>query len=196
MGGSKGGELALLLGATSPALKAVVAYVPSHVVWQGISEHPVNQSSWSYQGRALPFVPSRMTPAFAAQFGTQGPIKLLDLYLPSLATQEAVKRATIPVEKIRGAVLLISGKDDQMWPSSLMADRVIEQLIAHAHPYPFAHHAYESADHHIGYAYLPTAGSASGPMWVYGGTAAGNARAQADSWPKVLDFLRAHLAER
>src|SRR5262249_29842841 len=33
MGGSRGGELALLLGATYPWVKAVVAYVPSGVLW-------------------------------------------------------------------------------------------------------------------------------------------------------------------
>ncbi|MEW6212266.1 MAG: acyl-CoA thioesterase/BAAT N-terminal domain-containing protein, partial [Acidobacteriota bacterium] len=38
MGGSKGGELALLLAATFPELKAVVAYVPSGLVWQGIAQ--------------------------------------------------------------------------------------------------------------------------------------------------------------
>ncbi len=37
MGMSRGGELALLLGATFPALKAVVAYVPSGVIWPGLS---------------------------------------------------------------------------------------------------------------------------------------------------------------
>jgi dienelactone hydrolase len=37
VGNSKGGELALLLGATYPQdVKAVVGYAPSAVVWEGI----------------------------------------------------------------------------------------------------------------------------------------------------------------
>src|SRR5262245_31509615 len=47
-GGSKGGELALLLASRFPALKTVVAYVPSHVAWQGIGGAG---SSWTYQGQ-------------------------------------------------------------------------------------------------------------------------------------------------
>ena len=46
LGRSRGGELALLLGATFPKLKAVVAYVPSHVVWGGGR----NISSWTING--------------------------------------------------------------------------------------------------------------------------------------------------
>ncbi len=62
MGNSKGGELALLLGATYPEdVKAVVGYVPSAVVWQGMpsdqwSYSPYPRSSWSLGGEPLPFV--------------------------------------------------------------------------------------------------------------------------------------------
>src|ERR687885_1057631 len=60
MGNSKGGELALLLGATYPEdVKAVVGYVPSGIVWQGVSFGPrlLNPgSSWTLGGRPWPFV--------------------------------------------------------------------------------------------------------------------------------------------
>lgn len=36
LGGSKGGELGLLLGALYPELKAMIVYVPSGVVWNGV----------------------------------------------------------------------------------------------------------------------------------------------------------------
>ena len=53
VGNSKGGELALLLGASYPEdVKAVVGYAPSAVVWQGISfdreaYHGGPRSPWS-----------------------------------------------------------------------------------------------------------------------------------------------------
>jgi acetyl esterase/lipase len=62
MGGSKGGELALLLGATYPEdIRAVVGYVPSGVVYQGVSFDPWYyvrgvRSSWTSRGKSVPFV--------------------------------------------------------------------------------------------------------------------------------------------
>jgi IS5 family transposase len=42
-------------------------------------------------------------------------------YRSQLRDPLAVEHATIPVEKIRGPVQLVSGMDDQMWPSSDLA---------------------------------------------------------------------------
>jgi dienelactone hydrolase len=38
IGGSRGGELVLLLGSTFKQIKAVVAFVPSGVVWRGFGK--------------------------------------------------------------------------------------------------------------------------------------------------------------
>lgn len=148
-GGSKGGELALLLAAKFPELKAVVAYVPSHVVWQGIGGPG---SSWSYSGEPIPFVPYKAMPASS---GASQRFSLMQLYLGSLDNPEAVAKAAIPVEKINCPVMLISGKDDQLWPSSLMAEKVIARLRENRHQYKFEHIAYESAGHAIGTTYGP-----------------------------------------
>lgn len=195
IGSSKGGELALLLGAMFPEIRAVVAYVPSSVVWEGISGSsvPANASSWTYNGKALDFVPYRNTPAFFMQFATSAPIRLIELYRPSLENTGAVERAAIPVENIKGSVLLVSGREDQMWPSAAMAEMVIERLKEHKHPYPYEHLCYEDAGHAIRKSYVPAINSVAGPRWALGGTAEGNAKAQADSWPKVLRFLERSL---
>ncbi len=197
IGGSKGGELSLLLASRFPELKAVVAIVPSHVVWMGIGQRTGSDiSSWSVGGKPLPFVPGKSTSAFTSQFGKGKPVRLLDLYLPSLEDQEAVQQAVIPVEKINGAVLLVTGKDDQMWPSSLMADQVIARLQAHGHKFPFQHLSYEGAGHAVRSAYTSAMYSTGGGMWALGGTPEANAKAQADARPKVLTFLQKNLAAR
>lgn len=55
-GSSRGGEAALLVGATFPEITAVVANVPSHVVWQGINRDPsIKTSSWTRDGAELPY---------------------------------------------------------------------------------------------------------------------------------------------
>lgn len=62
VGVSKGGELALLLGATYTGdVGAVVGYAPSGVVWRGVSNSPRSffgrpESSWTLGGEPVPFV--------------------------------------------------------------------------------------------------------------------------------------------
>ena len=64
VGTSKGGEAALLVSATYREICAVVAYSPSHVVFQGINEAwsdaSASKSSWTLDGKPVPFVPFRM----------------------------------------------------------------------------------------------------------------------------------------
>jgi dienelactone hydrolase len=74
-----------------------------------------------------------------------------------------------------------------------MADALIARLKANTHPYEFSHLPYAGAGHFSG----PPAFSAhealgSGPFNL-GGSPAGNAAGRADSWPRVLEFLRRHL---
>ena len=59
-GSSRGGELALLLGATSPDVSRVVANAPSGVVWSGTdSSGPTLGSAWSLEGRPVPWLQRR-----------------------------------------------------------------------------------------------------------------------------------------
>jgi pimeloyl-ACP methyl ester carboxylesterase len=74
----------------------------------------------------------------------------------------AVERASIPVERTRGPVLLISGTDDAVWPSSDFSDRVMARLAAHEHPFPDAHLRYEGAGHWIDPPHIPTAATTQG----------------------------------
>ncbi|MCI0380805.1 MAG: acyl-CoA thioesterase/BAAT N-terminal domain-containing protein [Gemmataceae bacterium] len=193
VGGSKGGELALVLGATFPEIKAVVAYVPSHVVWSGIGG-TFTDPSWTYEGKPLPYVKTRPGPAFFAQLSAKKPLVLLDLYVAGLKDEESVSKALIPVEKIKGSVLLVSGGDDQMWPSALMADKVMERLKEHKHPHPILHLKYAKAGHGIPTAYAPLSSALpGGGRFELGGTDAANAEALADSRPKMLEFLKKNL---
>ena len=189
LGWSKGGELSLILASHFPELKAAVAYVPSHVIWQGIGGAA---SSWTYRGEPLPYVPFKSMPSSR---DATGPVSYMPFYLASLDNREAVASATIAVEKINGPVLVISGRDDQLWPSSVMAEMVISRLKQNRHPYKFTHLAYDQAGHAIGTTYSPTTDSTGNSRMNFGGQPAGNARAQADSWPRVLEFLKSSLKD-
>jgi hypothetical protein len=110
-----------------------------------------------------------------------------------LATFGDTRSVGIPVENFHGPVLLLSGKDDQHWPSSLRASRIIERLRRHR--YSDVHLSYDKAGHWIPYAYLPT-GERHKMKLMIGGTPEGTARAQDDSWLKVLDFLTKASVEK
>ena len=187
VGGSRGGELALLLGAYLPRVRAVVAYAPSHVVWRRGN----TRSAWTYRGEPLPAVPPR--PSKQPPVPPHVPYAQTPDHLDRLADRAAEAAAAIPVERIGGPVMLISGDDDAMWPSALMADSVVARLAAHAHPYPVEHLLYPGAGHAIGPPYAPPTLELFHPvsrrMLASGGTPAAGAHANADHWPRVVRFL-------
>jgi dienelactone hydrolase len=193
LGGSKGGELALLLAATYPDdIAAAVAFKPSSVVWLGVLASPADsfrgpKSSWTKDGQPLPFVSGAFTAdLFKAMFGR--PAALVTSYEGGLTDARTVESASIPVERMRGPVLLISGAADQMWPSARMASDVMKRLDVHAFPYRHESLVYEEAGHGLNLPYLPTTTINSGTL-LQGGTPQATAAANADAWPRVLAFL-------
>jgi dienelactone hydrolase len=197
-GTSRGGELVLLLGATFPAVKAVIAYVPSGIVHGGIARSGVRGASaaWTYRGEAVPYIqprPEKLSPEPPPTPAGQ-PIPLTLRFLRFLEDEDAAALAEIPVERINGPVLLISGKEDAMWPSERLAEIARRRLEAHHFPHPYRHLAYAGAGHLIGTPYLPTTVLASrhpltGELFAYGGTPKGYAAARADSWREVLNMV-------
>jgi dienelactone hydrolase len=109
-------------------------------------------------------------------------------------------KTSIAVEKTSGAVLLISATDDQAWPSTAACDKIIQRLDEAHFPFPYKHLRYVGAGHHISYPYRPTKPAimplldpVSGTLSVFGGNIRDQAFANADSWPRVLQFLAANL---
>lgn len=189
LGGSKGAEAALLVATRSPDVKAVVANVPSHVVWAGIDLAEIWRmvnigSTWSLGGHPVPYVPY-------AQSGSQQ--ETVELYRTSLSTQpDAEAAATIPVETSEAPMLLVCGENDTLWPSCEMARKVQTRAEIHDGP-PVQVLAYPDAGH---FAQGPPADPASEHyqhLADLGGTIEGNQAARQDSWPKVLTFFEKNL---
>src|SRR5262249_47881175 len=114
------------------------------------------------------------------------------LFEDALKNKAAVEKARIPVEKVKAAVLLISGKEDRVWPSESMAEAIVASFRKHQHPFTYRHLCYEEAGHSFG---LPSAPCQENSKAVFkmGGTSAGNAAAAAESWQALLDFLETEL---
>jgi pimeloyl-ACP methyl ester carboxylesterase len=192
----------LLLGARFPAIKAVIGNVPSNVVYGGLASTPDEDDpeppAWTYRGEGLPFLRSHRNRRndFSPLPGV--PFELTPGFLRTLEDAEQVRAASIPVENIAGPVLLVSGREDAMWPSSVYSERVMQRLAEHRHPYPDQHLSYAGAGHMIGFPYVPSTIHSSlhaltGHLFAFGGNPAATAHAKADSWPRVLAFLEEAL---
>jgi dienelactone hydrolase len=107
-----------------------------------------------------------------------------------LSYAHAVERAEIPVERINGPILLVSGLEDRLWPSSAMADLIIARLKEHGVQRTSEHLSFADAGHIIKFPFLPTT-----TRIQLGGTVEGLARADAASWTRVLDFLATNLRQ-
>ena len=190
IGKSRGSELALLAASVSPEIKAVIAMSPSNVVWGGISKLPEARgsvSAWTYEGKPLPFLSAKAPPDLMQEFYAKGPLHS-GLYDYLFSDRDAVKQATIPVERIQGSVLLISGAEDRVWGAPIMARQIVERATQFDRASFFESITYDGAGHNIREPYRPTHGQAR-----LGGTAEDHARAERDSWKKILAFLERTL---
>ena len=206
-GQSRGGELVLLLASTFPDLaSAVIGYVPGAVVHSGQSaaDPAIGRDGpcWTLGGKPLPHVwEGNRTASWAPYDNGAPPRRHAHAVLTALQDPGAVARARIPVERIQGPVLLVSGTDDGSWPSTRYSEMVEQALHDSRHPYPVRHLRYEGAGHAILFPYTPTTAivrphPVSGVLSTGGGTPAANARANEESWAGVLAFLHGAVLER
>lgn len=185
VGVSKGAELALLVASRDPRITAVAVGVPSNLVWQGIDQTGApTGSSWTAEGQPLAYTPYDFSRGF---------ISIFALYEGAVDTAPA--EAEIPVERIAGPVLMISGQADTLWPSADMAARVERRLQAHDFAFPVINIAYPEAGHAVFGPPIrdPNAPALQAVLGV-GGTIPALVSARADGWPRVLAFLREALS--
>lgn len=179
IGGSKGAEAALLVAARRPDLRAIVAGMPSSVVWPGISwTGAETRSTWSAGGKPLP----------ALAYGGFTPGGTIEaIYTAGLASLPQRPETRIPVERIKAAILLVCGEADTLWPSCPMARHITAKV-------PSAQLlAYKDAGHAVFGPPLAPDNPGLRSLAQLGGTVDGNNNARADGWPKVVAFLRSAL---
>src|SRR5216683_7554613 len=139
--------------------------------------------SWTVDGRSLPVLP----------YGPLRPSLLLGhlgtLYRGGLKGLARHPAAIIPVEKIRGVVLLICGEDDSLWPSCEMAGQLEARATVLNGPH-ITVLAYNNAGHEsVGVPLSPKSGDL-GSLSRWGGTNEGNNAARTAGWPQIVELLR------
>ena len=158
-GASKGSEMALIAGSMFDEISCVIARVPSYFVSEGLSgkgknRGPSNTSCWSYKGKDLAYAPYRSRTINVLDILKQEKeLKLLNINKDKDVTPETI----IPVEKIKGPVLLISSKCDEVWPSYESAKFIEDKLKSVSFKYEHKHVAFENMSH-AAIAHLP---------WIY-----------------------------
>ncbi len=137
IGGSRGGDLALLLGSYYPDINCVAGLSASHAVFPGHTQE-FTTSCWTKSGTELPFIPVNDA---AVPFLMQRNLrKTFEAMMTDTATE---RRSLIPVERIRGAVLLMSAKGDEMIPAVEMGTKMMARMEHAGFAYPHKHLVYE-----------------------------------------------------
>jgi len=139
IGGSRGGDLALLTASYFKDIKCVVAIVPSHVAFPGHTDH-FTTSAWTFNDQELPFVPvNEEAVPFLMKRDLRG------TFTAMLKDSIAEEKALIKVEKINGPVLLLSATKDEHIPGVDMCNKMIARLEANNFKYAYEHIVIEGA---------------------------------------------------
>ncbi len=208
LGYSRGGELSLLLASQFPELvDGVIAYVPSSHVCGGFP-HP-NQPAWVHNNKAItpylkglsnddPFLTEADDLRMATDEGKitfhqnteSDPYSVVDLFLARQQSQKDADHAAIQVENIRCPLLVISGQEDKIWPSSLYAKQIAERLDENESTILRKFIDFPDAGHGIIAPYDKPIYHPVGKFWcALGGTPEGNQLAYEKAWQETFAFL-------
>jgi len=139
IGGSRGADLALLLGSYYPDISAVVGMSSSHAVFPGHTLE-FTTSCWTFDGKELPFIPiNDQAVPFLMKKDLHGTFEAM------LKDTIAEQKALIKVENIKGAVLLLSGTKDEIIPAVAMGEKMMLRLKDTNFRYPYEHLIFEGS---------------------------------------------------
>lgn len=206
VGMSLGGLLGLLLGSRFEDIKAVVSIKGSGVI-VGFD--------FTFRGEPIPRTRLEGTETLRAAIRAEQPpeckpetpegdwscfdwvpVHLNMLLFHGLTNPGSLAQGVIPVEKINGPVLLVSGFGEGNWPSTLYTEVASRRLELHDFPFPYEHLAYPGAGHRLGVPYTPRTEDTSGGLRLMGGNPRDAAAANADYWPRMIRFLQEHLGNQ
>lgn len=133
VGGSRGADLALLIGSYYKNINCVVSIVGSNAVFPGHTNH-FSTSCWTYQNKELPFVPvNEESVPFLMKRDLRGAFESM------LKDTVSVQKASIKIEQINGPILFMSANKDEICPSTVMAEMMLERLKHNKFNYNYEH---------------------------------------------------------
>ena len=201
VGGSTGGEFALLVASRSTDFRAVVALTPAAHLWEGytvkfFSPDYLPTSACTLGGQPLPYISFKVSPE-DKQKEMKGELpSFVHFFRDSLAQADpaTIAKAAIPVERIQGPILLVSGTDDQIWPAGEFCAAILERLRKAKFPHEVKHISIENGGHNSCIPFLITANRGllidGDPS---GGSPPADARGGYLAWAEMISFLHRHL---
>lgn len=125
-GVSKGAEFALIAASHYAWINAIVAVVPTDVVWEGWGGTGPTTASFAFDGKPLAFQPYGGMDVELAKAARGEAMDLRRAHLAGRAAYpDRLAAARIPIERFKGALLLVAGGHDQIWPSAEMAANIV-----------------------------------------------------------------------
>lgn len=135
IGASRGAELTLILASKYPDLIGnIVLFAPSAYAFGGVTDDTGKElSPWTYEDEELPFL--KQSDLFRDEAGRsivekstiKTPMVLEPIFTYLIEKGENAERAMIDISSVKANILLFAGKDDQMWPSYKMGQKIIEE---------------------------------------------------------------------
>jgi len=190
IGGSRGGELVLLLGSMFDEFKVIIAWVPAAHLWQGM-EFTKLVPCWTYKGKSLPFLGSVVSEEELKKFYTRQITSFRQYFEEDLKKldPDLIKKAVIPVEKIKAPILMVSGTEDLTWPSAEFSEMIIKRLNKHDFKFDYKHIKGENAGHQVFIPdFIPDTFRA-----FNGGTRKAELHWSIKSWKQTLIFLHQYM---
>lgn len=187
---SRGTEAELLTAAYWPGLvHGLVAAAPSSIGYGASagSCQPHEQAAWTLRGKPIAHaIIGRPTETAAGVYDDRAGFEAT----LGTATTDA---ATIPIGRFAGPVMLISGGDDQLWPSDTYADQIMHEL---RHDPSYHEHLNCPRAGHIvlGIPSVPssTKDDIGRIALELGGSPSANDAAHRADWPAMMTFIGTH----
>ncbi|GAB6926469.1 acyl-CoA thioesterase/bile acid-CoA:amino acid N-acyltransferase family protein [Paenibacillus sp. JCM 10914] len=192
-GTSRGSELALWSAVLFSDITATVSLNGSAVSFCGIApwtDQPILPPAWIYEGQPLPYLrrdnPVDLALSCKQMWGSKqgNPFRA---WHGGLSADHAQRdAATIPLERINGGLLMISGEADECWDSVALSQQGFRRRTSPDQAGLSKHLIYKGAGHYIGIPYLRAIASDQG-------TKPDIARASIDSWKETIEFFKKML---
>lgn len=198
-GTSKGGELALLLASRYNVISKVAVSAPHSYCFQALDGLMAgrNVSSWSNEGKSLPFIPVDNNIFYEHQRNCAEkniPFGLATTYNESVERARNREDARIRIENAHANLLLIAGHQDNVWNTYDACIEIMNILKKTNYKYRYELLDYKDLGHSLPIPYIiplsETLNIKMGlGMFTCGGTLKGNSYGQFDSWQKTIEFF-------
>lgn len=186
-GASKGAEYALNLATKYTEIDHLILISPSSYNFAGLDFNQYG-SSWTWKGKELPYIDLKKSSFLTFLLDVifpqliYSPLRYKEVYATAINNDKNKENKRIPVEETSAKILLISGKDDQMWDSFYMST-----IIQNGRLKQTSLKAYDNAGHIFASKGILASNSI---LLNVGGTQEGNKKAQKESSQLILKKLK------